>query len=608
MLVMKKLILIIIISLHASLFTVHPVTAQWGCTCLPEGIEFVDQEQIDSFQDYYPGCTKILGSVTIRPDYWFLYITNLYGLNVLDSIGGSLIIEQNDQLISLNGLDSLNSIGGDLIIQYNYYLNSLDGLQNLETINGDLNVVYTDAAIIALNSLDSVGGNFMLGGNNNLTDLTGLENLSFIGGDLNIIDNNNLSNCAAEVICNYLVSPPGSISIHNNATGCDNPPEIADNCGIALPCLPFGNYWFNSQADIDNFQEDYPGCKTLEGNVYMRGDIDNLFGLSPVTSITGDLNLDNVSSLENLTGLDNLSDIEGNLYIVGGQDLSSLEGLENLEVIGSSLFLYCIENLASMQGLENLVYIGGDLSLQGSDWPGFITHLKSLAGLESLTEIGGSLEIFWNDSLISLEGLDNLDIIGGNLTIESNDMLEYLTGLENLNSIGGILKIYGNDDLSSLIGIDHINAESISELWIYNNYSLSTCEAQSICDYLAMPDAVVYINNNAPGCDSEEEVEAACAGVGIDEPAVGGQRSAVICFPNPTHSSIEFRVSSIGHQYVSLKIYDVHGREVATVLDGRWPGGQVVRWDASGLPAGVYFYRFAVGGQRSAVGGKIVKY
>jgi hypothetical protein len=47
---------------------------------------------------------------------------------------------------------------------------------------------------------------------------------------------------------------------------------------------------------------------------------------------------------------------------------------------------------------------------------------------------------------------------------------------------------------------------------------------------------------------------------------------------------------------------------VATVLDGKCYGGKVVRWDATAMPAGVYFYRLAVSGQQSAVNGKIVKY
>jgi len=31
-------------------------------------------------------------------------------------------------------------------------------------------------------------------------------------------------------ICNYLANPNGTISIYNNATGCDSPEEVQDSC------------------------------------------------------------------------------------------------------------------------------------------------------------------------------------------------------------------------------------------------------------------------------------------------------------------------------------------------------------------------------------------
>ena len=36
-------------------------------TCLPDGITFVLQSQVDNFQTNYPNCTEIEGSVTITP-------------------------------------------------------------------------------------------------------------------------------------------------------------------------------------------------------------------------------------------------------------------------------------------------------------------------------------------------------------------------------------------------------------------------------------------------------------------------------------------------------------------------------------------------------------
>ena len=82
-------------------------------SCLPEGITFTTQAQIDSFQDDYPGCTEIEGDVQINGDD----ISNLNGLNVLTSIEGYLWIgSNNDDLVDLDGLEELDFIGGSLKI------------------------------------------------------------------------------------------------------------------------------------------------------------------------------------------------------------------------------------------------------------------------------------------------------------------------------------------------------------------------------------------------------------------------------------------------------------------------------------------------------------
>jgi len=63
-------------------------------------------------------------------------------------------------------------------------------------------------------------------------------------------------------------------------------------------------------------------------------------------------------------------------------------------------------------------------------------------------------------------------------------------------------------------------------------------------------------------------------------------------FPNPFNptTNFEFRISKSG--FVSLKVFDVLGREIAVLCDEVRPAGtHVARWDASALPSGVYFYR-----------------
>ena len=63
-------------------------------------------------------------------------------------------------------------------------------------------------------------------------------------------------------------------------------------------------------------------------------------------------------------------------------------------------------------------------------------------------------------------------------------------------------------------------------------------------------------------------------------------------YPNPYRGAtqVRFRLATAG--VVSLRVYDVLGREVAVLVDAYRPAGtHEVTFDASGLPAGVYFVR-----------------
>jgi hypothetical protein len=67
-------------------------------------------------------------------------------------------------------------------------------------------------------------------------------------------------------------------------------------------------------------------------------------------------------------------------------------------------------------------------------------------------------------------------------------------------------------------------------------------------------------------------------------------------YPNPFNPAtvIRFQLPSSGA--VTLKVFDVLGREVATILDGfQQAGTYSIRWDASQLSSGVYIYRLHAG-------------
>lgn len=62
-------------------------------------------------------------------------------------------------------------------------------------------------------------------------------------------------------------------------------------------------------------------------------------------------------------------------------------------------------------------------------------------------------------------------------------------------------------------------------------------------------------------------------------------------YPNPFNPSTAIGYQLSSESRVSLKVYDVLGREVATLLDGDKPAGyHEERWDAGAFASGMYVY------------------
>ncbi|MCX6145592.1 MAG: T9SS type A sorting domain-containing protein, partial [Ignavibacteriales bacterium] len=67
-------------------------------------------------------------------------------------------------------------------------------------------------------------------------------------------------------------------------------------------------------------------------------------------------------------------------------------------------------------------------------------------------------------------------------------------------------------------------------------------------------------------------------------------------YPNPFNPSTTLQFQVPQKSLVSLKVFDLLGRELATLVnEERQAGIYRVTWDASKLPSGVYFYRLRAG-------------
>lgn len=260
------------------LFSLSMANAQ---DCLPNGIVFTDQQQVDQFTAMYTGCKHVGGFVYIQGSA----ITNVDSLYTIESIGSDLFITNNDALTSLSGLENLEIVHGAVRIQSNPQLEDLNGLNGLQRVAGDYfyignNTILRDVS--GLSSLDTVGGLFHIWANDSIISLEGMNNLKWIGSDLNIfnmpvleaiqgfgdlntiagalritdnpqlqmldafnhsitingalvITNNQLlKECAVQSICDYLADPAAFIVISDNDNGCNSIMEVNQECLSAL--------------------------------------------------------------------------------------------------------------------------------------------------------------------------------------------------------------------------------------------------------------------------------------------------------------------------------------------------------------------------------------
>lgn len=121
-------------------------------------------------------------------------LTELTGIESLDSVGGYLSIRGNAMLNKISTLTDLQVVGGGLTIQDNPSLTSLEGLENLREVRANLTIQNNDTLATAsgLQNLSYVRNYLRISGNEQLKSFAAMDKLIEVEGDLFIYDNPSL--------------------------------------------------------------------------------------------------------------------------------------------------------------------------------------------------------------------------------------------------------------------------------------------------------------------------------------------------------------------------------------------------------------------------------
>ncbi len=439
--------------------------------CLPNGVSFFEQSEVDLFSVHYPGCTSIGGNVLIKNTQ----IAHLGGLEALREIKGNLIIENNAKLKSLSGLKSLVSVSGAIEIKNNDSLLLPIEFGKLEHA-GAIIIHHNDQlpGVAAMPSLKGVGGDFSLQDNSSLTQAGSYPNLLRIWGSFRLVNNANLQQAP------YF---PALKAVNRN-------------------------FLLQRSAQLQQIHLSFIALDSVRGTIEIsrNSKLENIIDF-PTLRYAGGIHVLNNPALYSIKAYDSLTSVDGNVEFSNLTALTALPNFLSLKkIVQGDLIIDNNDRVKSTKGsFSALESIGGKLSITNNN------GIPDAGGFEQLHTIQGGLIINYNTGLTSLKGFENLRKIGNSVDIAYNDSLENLEGLNNLfNLEGGFMAILNNGNLTSLKGLETLSPNSISSITVQDCKKLSHCHTKSVCSLLQHHPDKLTIESNAAGCNSKAEVYNAC--------------------------------------------------------------------------------------------------
>lgn len=378
-------------------------------------------------------------------------------------------ISQNISLKKINGFNNVKNVVNDFKFEHNMLLTEFEAFERLDSIGGTLNIVNLDSMTVfpQFPNLKYIGEHLVIEDLESTPNVSGLSELNYVGGFIRFIDNNGLLNF------------DGLQNIRN-----------------AYQTIEFDNN--KNQLNFIGLN----GLREIEGDFYVHGNhsCTDFEGLGNLSVIRGDFNIRYSSDFESFQGLHKLRQVGQFMSISDNNKLRNFQGLKSLKYVGY-FSIYNNTNLQDCSGLDSLYYVSS-LKFVNND------SLKNLSGLNRINTVK-YLVIEENDKLENLKGIESLKKIGNDLDIKENRKLKTLDGLSSLSFVGSDIDIGRNDSLESIDALDYVQIGSY--LSINNNPFLSFCSVDGICEFINLNSSGRYrFYNNAPGCNSDEEVDSIC--------------------------------------------------------------------------------------------------
>jgi len=261
-----------------------------------------------------------------------------------------------------------------------------------------------------------------------------------------------------------------------------------------------GTLTLSTQAEVDAFD-----CAVFDGDLIISGadivNLDPLFSVpgATLTEVTGSLTVDNCPNLTSLQGLDGITTVGADYNIYDNPMLNTLGCCgHQLVTAGNLNFKNC--PLLTDVTFNSLTTVEGFLDFKNG------MAINDFSGFNNLTT-AGAIQIS-NNTTTTINGFEGL-ISTSYINILENPMLMEITGFNNLTAIveGAVngqtinyFQIAENPMLSSITGFTVLTTADAGV--ISGNTSLSDC-----CFSLPFVENLT-ISNNAPGCNSQAEINA----------------------------------------------------------------------------------------------------